>query len=97
MIRADADGRSRPETWHLSGRRLLLALAGTLAAAGAAGGIAYATGAIANDSGGVVVACAKTPNGELRLVADASKCKKNEQAVQLQAPVTPAPTSFAVD
>jgi hypothetical protein len=41
-------------------------------------GFAYAT---VTDSGGVVHGCAKTPNGQLRIVASASDCAPSETSV----------------
>jgi len=82
---------------HLLRRRLWAVVIGVLAAAGSAAGIAYATGAIAGDSGGVVVGCAGKLLGELRIVSDPSKCTRLERVVYLQAPVAPQPTSFTVD
>jgi len=82
---------------HVFHRRLWAVVIGVLAAAGAAASIAYATGAIAGDSGGVVVTCAGKLLGELRVVSDPSKCTRLERVVYLQAPVPPQPTSFTVD
>jgi hypothetical protein len=79
------------------GRRALLfvAIAVTTVVAGA--GVAYATGVIASGQGATIVGCAKKPNGQLRIVTDASQCLSSESAVSFAAPGPPGPVSVTVD
>lgn len=67
----------------------LLGRAGLVAALAAA---AFAAGSYAGDDG--LVACAKTENGQLRLVADASECLESERAVSWSAGGGGGETSF---
>jgi hypothetical protein len=60
--------------------RLVRTLAALVVLACIGAGAAYATGGFG--SGGVLVACAKTNDGSLRLVTSSSDCRQQETAVQ---------------
>jgi len=81
---------------HLPGRRLLVALVAAVVAAGAVGGIAYATGVVGAHSSGTVTVCVKQDTRNARFINAWSRCKKGEIAVFLQAALSTQPTQFTV-
>jgi len=84
----------------MNGRWKRVAVGSAVAAAIAIGGgaAAYATGVIGGGSSGVIVGCAKKDTGDLRIVGDASQCRRGERVVAFQAPIPPpAPQYLTVD
>jgi hypothetical protein len=75
--------------------QMLLACAGALAVAGA--GAAYATGVLSSGDGGTYTACVDNTNGNTRIVADASACRTQEHAIQLQGAIQTPPSNVTVN